>query len=118
MIFSLLSLPFDGFKFVLNTIIKAAQEQWTDDAPLKEKLLELQVLLDQGDISEEEYIEAEAEILRGLRDIQNRKREMAGLPPEDGTGLSGTVKEGSGASLTFEINQPGYDEPTPREEEE
>lgn len=36
-----------------------------------------------------------------LRDVQNRKREMAGLPPEEGTGLSGTVQEGSDASVDF-----------------
>jgi hypothetical protein len=27
---------------------------------------------------------------------------MAGAPAEDGTGLSGKVKEGSGASITFD----------------
>ena len=106
MIFSLLSLPLDGIKFVFNTIAKVAEEQYTDDAPLKEQLLELQVKLDNGDITEDEYVEEEARILASLRDIQNYKREKAGLPPEDGRGLSGTVKEGSGASLTFDIEQP------------
>jgi hypothetical protein len=102
MIFSLLTLPIDGFKFILNTIAKVAEEQWTDDAPLKEQLLELQVLLENGEITEDQYVETEAEILRSLRDIQNRKREMAGAPTEERTGLSGKVKEGSGASITFD----------------
>jgi hypothetical protein len=105
MIFSLLTLPIDGIKFIFNTIAKVAEEQWTDDAPLKEQLLELQVHLENGDITEEQYVEAEAEILRGLREIQNRKRELAGAPPEDGTGLSGKVKEGSGASITFNVDE-------------
>src|SRR3954471_22875356 len=102
MIFSLLTLPIDGIKFVFNTIAKVAEEQYTDDAPLKEQLLELQVLLENGDITEDQYVETEGEILRSLRDIQNRKREMAGAPADDGTGLSGKVKEGSGASVTFD----------------
>jgi len=111
MIFSLLTLPLDGFKFVLNTLIKVAEEQYTDDAPLKQMLLELQVSLDNGDITEDEYVEREREILRGLRDIQNRKREMAGLEPEDEhtQPFSGVVKEGSGVELTW-TPQPQDDE--------
>lgn len=102
MIFTLLSLPMDGIKFIFNTIAKVAEEQYTDDAPLKEQLLELQVKLENGDINEDQYVEEEARILRSLRDIQNYKREKAGLPPEDGRGLSGTVHEGSGVSLTWD----------------
>jgi Gas vesicle protein G len=102
MIFTLLSLPMDGIKFIFNTIAKVAEEQYTDDAPLKEQLLELQVKLESGDITEDQYVEEEARILRDLRNIQNYKREKAGLPPEDGTGLSGTVQEGSGVSLTWD----------------
>ena len=105
MIFSLLTLPIDGIKFIFNTLAKVAEEQWTDDAPLKEQLLELQVHLENGDITEEQYVEAEGEILRALRDIQNRKRELAGAPPEDGTGLYGKVEEGSGASVTFDSEE-------------
>jgi hypothetical protein len=104
MIFSLLTLPIDGIKFVFNTIAKVAEEQYTDDAPLKEQLLELQVRLDNGDITEDQYVEEEARILRSLRDIQNYKREKAGLPPEDGRGLSGAVREGSGVSLTWDAD--------------
>ena len=102
MIFSLLSLPLDGIKFVFNTIAKVAEEQYTDDAPLKEQLLELQVKLDSGEITEDQYVEEEARILRSLRDIQNYKREKAGLPAEDARGLSGAVREGSGVSLTWD----------------
>ena len=105
MIFSLLSLPIDGFKFVLNTIIKVAEEQWTDDGPLKVKLLELQVGLDNGDLTEEEYVEAEAVILRELREIQNRKRELAGAAPVQEGGLHGKLEEGSGASVTWDTGE-------------
>ena len=105
MIFSLLSLPIDGFKFVLNTLIKVAEEQWTDDAPLKEQLLELQVKLDNGELTEDQYVEAETVILKALRDVQNRKRELAGAPPEMEGGLHGKVEEGSGASVTWDVGE-------------
>src|SRR5207302_4675254 len=71
----------------------------------KEQLLELQVKLENGDINEDQYVEEEARILRSLRDIQNYKREKAGLPPEDGRGLSGAVREGSGVSLTWDAEE-------------
>jgi hypothetical protein len=97
-------LPFTGFKSILRTLVKVAEEQYTDDAPVKERLLLLQIELDEGKISEEEYVKQEAQILRDLREIQNRKRELAGLPPEEATGLSGKVKEGSGVELTWDPN--------------
>lgn len=100
----LLMLPFTGFKSILRTLVKVAEEQYTDDAPIKERLLQLQIELDEGRIGEEEYVKQEAEILRELREIQNRKRELAGLPPEEATGLSGKVKEGSGVELTWDPN--------------
>jgi hypothetical protein len=105
----LLALPITGFKAILRTLAKVAEEQYTDDAPLKEQLLHLQIELENGTITEEQYIEREAQILRDLREIQNRKRELAGLPPEEGTGLSGKVKEGSGVSLTWDPNNPHQD---------
>ena len=56
----LLLAPFSGFNFIMRTLLKVAEEQWTDDAPLKEQLLELQVRLDNGEITEEQYLEAES----------------------------------------------------------
>lgn len=79
----LLLLPISGFKFVFRTLQKVAEEQYTDDAPVKERLLQLQVEFDNGGISEEDYIKEEAAILKELRAIENRKRELAGLPPEE-----------------------------------
>lgn len=98
----LLMLPFTGFKSILRTLVKVAEEQYTDDAPLKERLLQLQVDLEEGKIDEDQYVEQEAQILRELREIQAHKRELAGLPPEEPTGLSGKVKEGSGVELTWD----------------
>lgn len=80
----LLLLPISGFKFVMRTLLQVAEEQYTDSGPVKERLLELQVKLDSEEITEEEYVKAEAEIFRELREIEKRKRELAGAPPENG----------------------------------
>jgi cytochrome c-type biogenesis protein CcmH/NrfG len=79
----LLLFPISGFKFIMRTLQRAAEEEYTDDAPLKERLLELQLSLENGDISETEYVQAEREILQQLREVQARRRELAGLPPEE-----------------------------------
>jgi len=99
----LLTLPFSGFGFILRTLQKVAEEQYTDDAPVKERLLELQLKLESGDVNEEEYAREEAAIIRELREIENRKRALAGAPPaEQDRGLaftSANVK--ASASVTW-----------------
>jgi cytochrome c-type biogenesis protein CcmH/NrfG len=79
----LLLSPIAGFKFILRTLARAAEEQYTDDAPIKERLLELQTLLEDGSITEEEYVEQERQVLAELREIQNRRMQMAGISPEE-----------------------------------
>lgn len=79
----LLLSPISGFKFILRTLARAAEEQYTDDAPIKERLLELQTLLEDGAITEEEYVEQERQVLAELREIQNRRMQMAGITPEE-----------------------------------
>lgn len=79
----LLGLPISGFKFVLRTLQQVAEEQFTDSGPIKERLLELQVQLESGEISEQEYTDAETEIFRQLREVEARKRAMVGLSADN-----------------------------------
>jgi hypothetical protein len=99
----LLGLPFSGFNFVMRTLQRVAEEQYTDDAPVKERLLELQLKLESEEISEEEYAREEAAIIRELRAVENRKRQLAGAPPaEHDRGLAFTAGETkASASVTF-----------------
>ncbi len=102
----LLLAPFKGWNFIMRTLLKVAEEQWTDDTPLKEQLLALQVQLEEGELTEEQYLEAEAAILKGIREIQRRKIELAGGDPDEMEGgLSGKVQEGSGASITWDADE-------------
>jgi hypothetical protein len=79
----LLLSPISGFKFILRTLARAAEEQYTDDAPIKERLLELRTELEEGSITEEEYVAEERAVLAELRAIQQRRMEMAGITPEE-----------------------------------
>ena len=79
----LLLSPITGFKFILRTLQRVAEQEYTDDTPLKERLLELQLKLDEAKISEAEYVAEETEIIRQLRELRNRKRELGSLPSEE-----------------------------------
>jgi hypothetical protein len=100
----LLLLPISGFKFIFRTLQKVAEEQYLDDAPIKARLLELQLELESGALSEEDYVKEEAAIIRQLRDIEKHKREMAGVPSEEATGglvFRPSSQDLSGASVTL-----------------
>ena len=74
----LLLFPFTGFRFILGQIQKMADQELNDESLVKEQLLELQMLLETDDISEEEYQEQEAEIFARLRAIKQRQLDMLG----------------------------------------
>jgi hypothetical protein len=79
----LLLSPITGFQFIMRTLARTAEEQYTDDTPIKERLLELQNLLEEGEITEEQYVEEERTVLAELREIQKRRMQMAGITPEE-----------------------------------
>ncbi len=69
--------PIAGIKWVMRTIQKMADEELLNDQPWKERLIELQMRLELGEISEEEYGREEAVVFQALRDIRARREEIA-----------------------------------------
>ncbi len=100
----LLFAPLSGFKFIMRTLIKTAEEEWTNDAPIKEELLHLQIRLENGEINEDEYVAIERDILARLREIQRHKMELAGVDPESMEGEARVF--GKGNMPTLEISAP------------
>lgn len=75
--------PIAGFRWIMTTIQKMADEELMNDQPWKERLIELQMRLELGEIGEEEYAAEEAVVFQALRDIRARREEMArGLAAE------------------------------------
>jgi len=72
-----LKLPIAGFNWIMKQIQTMANEELLNDQPWKERLIELQMMLEVGDISEEEYVVQEAQVFQALRDIRARREEMA-----------------------------------------
>ncbi len=69
--------PIAGFRWIMNTIQKLADEELMNDQPWKERLIELQMRLELGEISEEDYGREEAVVFQALRDIRARREEIA-----------------------------------------
>ena len=72
-----LRLPVAGFNWIMKQIQTMADEELLNDQPWKERLIELQMMLEVGDISEEEYTREEAQVFTALREIRGRKEEIA-----------------------------------------
>jgi len=69
--------PIAGFRWIMSTIQKMADEELMNDQPWKERLIELQMRLELGELTEQEYASEEAVVFQALRDIRARKEEMA-----------------------------------------
>ena len=86
------TLLLGGIKFVLGKIAAAVDAELSDDTALKEELLEAQMRLEMGELSEEEFTRIEREILDAIRVVRER---MRGAEDETGelriTGIEATT---------------------------
>jgi hypothetical protein len=71
--FLLDSLLIDGIKFVLDKVAVAAESAMDDESQLREQLVDAQLKLESGEISEEEYAERERDILPALSAARRRR---------------------------------------------
>jgi hypothetical protein len=71
-----LKLPVAGFNWIMKQIQTMADEELLNDQPWKERLIELQMRLELGEISEEDYVQEEQVVFQALRDIRARREEM------------------------------------------
>ena len=83
--------PVAGIKWTLGKIQQVVDEELTDDTPIKQELMELQMQLELGDIDDEEYRRREAELMARLRDVRAWRERL-------GKGVSGGPVKVSGGS--------------------
>lgn len=69
-------LPVAGFNWVMRQIQTMADEELMNDQPWKERLIELQMMLEVGDINDEDYKVEEAIVFLKLREIRARREEI------------------------------------------
>jgi hypothetical protein len=78
-----------GISFVLDKIASAVDDELNDDERLRTDLLEAQMQVELGEISEEDFAALEAEILLRLQEIRERRTGAA----------AGALSFGSGAEV-------------------
>jgi Gas vesicle protein G len=76
--FLLDSLFMSGFRWVLNTVVSAAEAEMNDDAALRDQLLAAEMRRETGEISDDEFAEIEADLLARIREIKTRREGGSG----------------------------------------
>ena len=75
--------PVWGTRWTLDKVDRVVRDELTDDTPIKEELMALQLKLEVGDIDDAEYVRREAEIMQRLRDVREW-REKLGMSTSGG----------------------------------
>lgn len=70
-------------KYSVRKVHDVAVDRLTDASAVKERLMELQLELEAGEIDEDEYEEAEARLMQRLREVREWRRRF-GLPVRGG----------------------------------
>ena len=71
--FILDSLMISGLRWVMNTVVTAADAEMNDDTALREQLLDAEMRREMGEISDDEFAEIEADLLARIREIKQRR---------------------------------------------
>ena len=74
--------PVAGIRWALGKVQTVVEDELTDDSPVKQELMELQMLLELGDIDDAEYVRREATLMQRLRDVRDWRERL-------GKGVSG-----------------------------
>ena len=68
--FILDSLLIGSIRFVLEKVVAAAEAEAQDDSSLREQLLEAQMQLELGEISDQEFADIERDLLARIRELK------------------------------------------------
>ncbi len=81
--FILDSLLIGGLRFVLDKVAAAAEAELNDESSLRERLLEAQMRLELGEITDGEFAQTEADVLARLREIRDRQPQAISMSMQD-----------------------------------
>ena len=81
--FILDSILIGSLRFVLEKVVAAAEAEMNDDTALRDQLLEAQMQLELGDISEAEFARIEHDVLARIREIKGPQQAPIGMSRKD-----------------------------------
>jgi gas vesicle protein GvpG len=91
--FILDSILIGSLRFVLDKIVAAAEAEAFDDTALREQLLEAQMRLELGELSEKAFKRVERDILKRIRELKGDQAGLAVAPGTRVTGVEATVAD-------------------------
>jgi len=68
--------PVAGVRWTLRKVQRVVEDELTDDTPIKQELMELQMLLELGDIDDAEYVRREAALMQRLREVRDWRERL------------------------------------------
>jgi hypothetical protein len=86
-LFILDSILIGSLRFVLDKIVAAAEAEANDDTALRERLLEAQLRLELGELTDEVFRDIERDVLARLRELKGDQAGMAMTPGTKVTGI-------------------------------
>ena len=75
--------PVWGTRWTLDKVDRVVRDELTDDTPIKEDLMALQLQLEMGEIDDAEYVRREAAIMQRFREVREW-REKFGMSTSGG----------------------------------
>ena len=81
--FILDSLLIGSLRFVLDKVVQAAEAEAQDDSALREQLLEAQMRLELGEITDAEFVEIEGDVIAAIRRIKGGQQGPISMSPRD-----------------------------------
>jgi hypothetical protein len=68
--------PVAGIRWSLNKVLNVVEEELTDDQPVKQDLMALQMKLELGEIDDDQYVAEEAAIMSRLREVREWREKL------------------------------------------
>ena len=76
--FLLDSFLIGGIRWALDKALAAAEAELNDDSALRDRLLEAEMQREMGEITDDEFVAIEADLLRAIREIKERREGGSG----------------------------------------
>jgi hypothetical protein len=81
--FILDSLLIGSLRFVLDKVVQAAEAEMHDDSALRDQLLEAQMRLELGEITEDEFVAIERDVIAAIRLVKGGRQGPISMSPQD-----------------------------------
>jgi hypothetical protein len=101
-LFKLLALPITapaaGIKYCIDKVVEYAEYEANDEGLVRQQLLELQIELEEGRVTEDEYAQREAVIFARMRELREQRTQMGREAAE-----SSAPEEGEKRTVVIEV---------------